>query len=91
MTKESITNKECRKNARQTFDELLRMNVVPIVNENDAISVDELAYGNFGDNDTLAANVAELVDADLLILMSVLRACIQRIQKRIKMQGLFIQ
>ena len=47
LTKESITNKECRKNARQTFDELLRMNVVPIVNENDAISVDELAYGNF--------------------------------------------
>ena len=46
------------------------MNVVPIVNENDAISVDELAYGNFGDNDTLAANVAELVKADLLILMS---------------------
>lgn len=70
LTKESITNEECRKNARQTFDELLRMNVVPIVNENDAISVDELAYGNFGDNDTLAANVSELVDADLLILMS---------------------
>lgn len=70
LTKESITNSECRKNARQTFDELLRMRVVPIVNENDAISVDELAYGNFGDNDTLAANVAELVGADLLILMS---------------------
>ena len=70
LTKESITNTECRKNARQTFDELLKMQVVPIVNENDAISVDELAYGNFGDNDTLAANVAELVGADLLILMS---------------------
>ncbi len=70
LTKESVTNTECRKNARQTFDELLRMHVVPIVNENDAISVDELAYGNFGDNDTLAANVAELVGADLLILMS---------------------
>lgn len=70
LTKESITNEECRRNARQTFDELFRMKVVPIVNENDAISVDELAYGNFGDNDTLAANVAELVAADLLILMS---------------------
>lgn len=70
LTKESVTNTECRKNARQTFDELLRMHVVPIVNENDAISVDELVYGNFGDNDTLAANVAELVGADLLILMS---------------------
>lgn len=70
LTKESVTNEECRWNARQTFDELFRMKVVPIVNENDAISVDELAYGNFGDNDTLAANVAELVDADLLILLS---------------------
>lgn len=70
LTKESVTNAECRKNARQTFAELLKMQVVPIVNENDAISVDELAYGNFGDNDTLAANVAELVGADLLILLS---------------------
>ena len=70
LTKESVTNEECRKNAKRTFDELFRMNVVPIVNENDAISVDELAYGNFGDNDTLAANVAEMVGADLLILMS---------------------
>ena len=70
LTKESVTNEECRKNAKRTFDELFRMNVVPIVNENDAISTDELSYGNFGDNDTLAANVAELVEADLLILMS---------------------
>lgn len=70
LTKESITNEECRKNAKRTFEELIRMKVIPIVNENDAISVDELLYGNFGDNDTLAANVAELVDADLLILMS---------------------
>ena len=70
LTKESVTNEECRKNAKRTFDELFRMNVVPIVNENDAISTDELSYGNFGDNDTLAANVAELVEAGLLILMS---------------------
>ncbi len=70
LTKESILNEECKKKAHQTFNELLRMNVVPIVNENDVISVDELAYGNFGDNDTLAAYVARLVEADLLILMS---------------------
>lgn len=70
LTKESITNEECRKNARNTFDELLRMHVVPIVNENDAVSVDEETYGNFGDNDTMSAHVATLVDADLLILMS---------------------
>ena len=65
-----MTNAKCRKNAKQTFDELFKMQVVPIVNENDAISVDELSYGNFGDNDTLAAYVSRLVDADLLILMS---------------------
>jgi len=69
LTKESITNAKCRKNAKQTFDELFRMQVVPIVNENDAISVDELSYGNFGDNDTLAAYVSRLVEADLLIPM----------------------
>lgn len=70
LTKESVTQTECARNARNTFDRLAAMNVVPIVNENDAISVDEELYGNFGDNDTMAAHVAALVEADLLILMS---------------------
>ena len=70
LTKETILNEECAMNARRTFDALLEMKVVPIVNENDAISVEELSYGIFGDNDTLAAYVTELVEADLLILMS---------------------
>ena len=70
LTKESITNEICAKNARSTFDELFAMQVVPVVNENDAISVDEGNYGNFGDNDTMSAFVASLVEADLLILLS---------------------
>lgn len=70
LTKESITNEHCRHNAKETFNELFRRNVVPIVNENDAISVDQAGYGVFGDNDTLSANVARLVEADLLILLS---------------------
>ncbi len=70
LTKESIMSEECRQDAKNTFEELLRMRVVPIVNENDAISVEEETYGNFGDNDTMAAHVARLVKADLLILMS---------------------
>lgn len=70
LTKESITNEECRKQAKIAFEKLLGMSVIPIVNENDAISVDEELYGVFGDNDTMAAQVAELVQADLLILMS---------------------
>lgn len=70
LTRESIMNEACARNARNTFDELSGMNVVPIVNENEAISVDEEFYGNFGDNDTMAAYVASLIDADLLILLS---------------------
>ena len=70
LTKESVSNEDCAANARQTFQQLLKMNVIPIVNENDAISADESNYGNFGDNDTLSAYVTMLVDADLLILMS---------------------
>lgn len=70
LTKESIYSKECRKYAKETFEELLAKNVVPIVNANDAISVDEGGYGNFADNDTMSADVAALVEADLLILMS---------------------
>ena len=50
LTKESVYSKTCRIHARETFEELLAMNVVPIVNANDAISVDEDSYGNFGDN-----------------------------------------
>ncbi len=70
ISKESIEHTICRENTRIAFEELLKMNVVPIVNENDAISVDEELYGVFGDNDTLSADVAALVEADLLILLS---------------------
>lgn len=54
-------------NARNTLRRLLEWNVVPIINENDTTSTDELC---FGDNDTLAAQVALLVSADLLILLT---------------------
>lgn len=70
LTRESIENETCARNARNTFDRLMELGVVPIVNENDAVSVDEFMYGNFGDNDTLAAYVTRLIGADLLILLS---------------------
>jgi glutamate 5-kinase len=53
--------------AQATFRELLRFGVVPVVNENDAVAVDEIRYG---DNDHLAALVAHLVHADLLVLLT---------------------
>ena len=56
-----------RQNAQNTFETLLELGIVPIVNENDTISTDEL---EFGDNDTLSAVVAKLLSADLLILLT---------------------
>ena len=70
MTKQTILNDISRRNAGNTFHELLDLGVIPIVNENDTVATDELEYTNFGDNDTLSAIVAALIDADLLILMS---------------------
>ena len=70
ITKRIMINDISRTNAENTFQELLGMGVIPIVNENDPISTDQIGDEIFGDNDTLSANVAELVQADLLILLS---------------------
>lgn len=71
MTKNTMVNNINRMNARNTFQELLNLGVIPIVNENDSISTYEIqTLEKFGDNDTLSAVVAALVQADLLILLS---------------------
>ena len=71
MTKNTMVNNINRKNAQNTFNELLNLGVIPIVNENDSISTYEIqTMEKFGDNDTLSAVVAALVQADLLILLS---------------------
>lgn len=67
LTKDTMTNEASRYNAQNTFDELLNLGVVPIVNENDTVSTHEI---QFGDNDRLSAIVAALIGADLLILLS---------------------
>lgn len=67
MTKKTVTDNLSRKNALNTFQALMEMGAIPIVNENDTISTYEM---RFGDNDTLSAIVAALVEADLLILLS---------------------
>tara|TARA_Y100001935_G_scaffold29295_1_gene22692 strand:+ start:614 stop:1753 length:1140 start_codon:yes stop_codon:yes gene_type:complete len=54
-------------NARATILELLKMKIIPIVNENDTVSIDEIM---FGDNDILASKVAAMIDSDLLILLT---------------------
>jgi len=67
LTKSTVLDNLSRHNAYNTFRELLKLGVVPIVNENDTVSTYEM---QFGDNDTLSAIVAALVNADLLILLS---------------------
>ena len=67
MTKNTMVDNLNRKNAKNTFEELLKMGTIPIVNENDSVSTYEI---QFGDNDTLSAVVAALIGADLLILLS---------------------
>lgn len=67
LTKNTMTNQDSRINAQNTFEELLRLGAVPVVNENDTVSTHEI---QFGDNDRLSAIVAALIGADLLILMS---------------------
>ena len=67
MTKNTIVDSLNRYNAKNTFRELLQLGVIPIVNENDTVATYEI---EIGDNDTLSAIVAALVDADLLILLS---------------------
>lgn len=70
ITKRIMLNEISRENAENTFQQLFEMGVISIVNENDPISTDQIQEDIFGDNDTLSANVAELVKADLLILLS---------------------
>ena len=67
MTKNTMVNNLNRINARNTFAELLKMGVIPIVNENDTVATDEI---DFGDNDSLSAVVSAIVGADLLVLLS---------------------
>lgn len=67
MTKNTIVDNLNRYNARNTFAELFKLGVIPIVNENDTIATYEI---EIGDNDTLSAIVASLVEADALLLLS---------------------
>lgn len=67
LTKDVTTDPVRNDNAKNTFQRLLELGVIPVVNENDVISTEQI---EFGDNDTLSATVATLVEADLLIILS---------------------
>ncbi|MDR2035517.1 MAG: glutamate 5-kinase [Coriobacteriales bacterium] len=67
ITRNDTTNRESYLHARDTLERLLELGIIPLINENDTIAIDEI---RFGDNDTLAAQVAILVKADLVVLLS---------------------
>ena len=67
LTHDDIANRARYLNARTSLNTLLKLGVVPIVNENDTVATDEI---RFGDNDTLAGLVANLIDAELLVLLT---------------------
>lgn len=77
LTKFTMINDISRPNTKNTFDELFKLGVIPIVNENDTIATYEI---EFGDNDTLSAIVCSLIGADLLILLSDIDGCIPMIR-----------
>lgn len=67
LTSADVDNQRCRFNARSAFQQLLKVGAVPVINENDATATPEVCLG---DNDRLAARVAQIAKADLLILLS---------------------
>ncbi len=67
LTHEDLADRQRYLNARSTLRTLLQLGVIPVVNENDTVTTDEI---RFGDNDTLAALVANLVEADLLVFLT---------------------
>jgi len=67
LTRDIFTIPERKRNATETIDTLLKLKVVPIINENDSVAVEEIRVG---DNDTLSALVAELFDADMLVIVT---------------------
>jgi glutamate 5-kinase len=67
LTRDGLESREHFLNARHTLLELLRLGVVPIVNENDTVATEEI---RFGDNDNLSATVVNLVAADLLVILT---------------------
>ena len=67
LTNADLADSERNANARATLDTLLKLGVVPIINENDTVVTDEI---KFGDNDSLAALVTNLIEADLLVILT---------------------
>ena len=81
VTAEVLNNRKTYLNLRNSVEALLKLGVVPVLNENDSVSTDEIGSA-FGDNDKLSALVASKIDADLLIMLSDIDALYDKDPKR---------
>jgi len=72
LTRDDVEQPNVKQNLQGTFESLLELGVIPVVNENDSVCIEEIENEHkvFGDNDTLSAIVAVLVSADVLVLLS---------------------
>tara|TARA_Y100001970_G_scaffold132492_1_gene163474 strand:+ start:29469 stop:30272 length:804 start_codon:yes stop_codon:yes gene_type:complete len=70
LSRTDITNKTTNKNARNSLLKLLELDIIPIINENDVVSTEEIANSVIGDNDNLSALVSIMINADLLIILT---------------------
>lgn len=70
LTRRVIENEHSKQNVINTFHTLLEMGIIPIVNENDTVAIDELDGQNFGDNDMLSAIVASIIGAQQLVILT---------------------
>jgi glutamate 5-kinase len=70
LTHQDVEGRRGYLNVRNTLEALLANGIVPIVNENDVVDTEEISQERFGDNDTLSALVANIIDADLLLILS---------------------
>ena len=83
LTKDVIEQPVKKRNVKATFSELFALEVVPIVNENDTVSTEEIVGEFFSDNDHLSSAVAGLVDADQLIILSNIDGLYKRVDGNI--------
>jgi glutamate 5-kinase len=70
LTRDVVENEHSKQNVINTLHTLLSMGIIPVVNENDTVAIDELVGLNIGDNDTLSAIVSQLVGAQKLIILT---------------------
>jgi glutamate 5-kinase len=83
LTAEVLNNRKTYLNLRNSIETLLKLGVVPVLNENDSVSTDEIGSA-FGDNDKLSALVASKIDADMLIMLSDIDALYDRDPRKFK-------